>query len=81
MAHSGNSLFPDKRRTDAIFSVESSAFLCDPHSVAGVTLRLAIVPDGSRAVTFDAICGRNRVDVRKKPIAQPENHQTLEYRR
>jgi hypothetical protein len=71
-AYAGRSpSFPDKRRTDAIFSVESSAYLCDSHATLGGRVELTFTPDRSRTVTVVAQSGGNVVVARTKEIAQP----------
>jgi hypothetical protein len=64
-------MIPGKRRTDALFSVESVAFLCDEHALGGVSMRLAVIPNRSKAASLDAVCGKNLVEKRQKPISQP----------
>ena len=69
IAHSGASLF-GKRRTDAVFSVESSGFLCDRHALAGGRMLLMFEPDGSKQATLVAASGENTSGERTKPIQQ-----------
>ena len=64
-------MIPGKRRTDALFSVESVAYLCDEHALGGISMRLAVIPNGSQAASLDAACGKNLVEKRQKPISQP----------
>src|ERR1051326_7315578 len=71
VAHSGASPFPHKRRTDAIWSLESAAYLCDYHSLAGGSLVLTFEPDGSQEARLEAASGGNVVEARTKPIRQP----------
>jgi hypothetical protein len=72
VAHSGASPFPHKRRTDAIFSVESAGYLCDRHSLAGGTMHLSFEPNLRRQATVVASSGEREVEERTKPIGQPE---------
>jgi hypothetical protein len=72
LAYAGRSrLFPDKRRTDAVFSVETAAYLCDQHAASGGRFELSFTPDRSRAATVVARSGPNVVAERVKEIAQP----------
>ena len=71
VAHSGASPFPEKRRTDAIFSLESAGFLCDQHSLRGGRMTLTFEPNDSQEVSMIAISGENVTDERTKPIRQP----------
>ncbi len=71
VAHSGASPFPEKRRTDAIFSVESAAFLCDRHAILGGQMLLMFEPDGSHNATLVASSGENTAEERSKEIRQP----------
>lgn len=71
IAHSGASPFPEKRRTDAIFSVESAAFLCDQHALHGGRMMLTFDPTGSQETALTAVSGENASEERHKPIKQP----------
>ena len=71
VAHSGASPFPEKRRTDAIFSVESAGFLCDFHALSGGSMKLTFEPDELQEATLGAACRENVVEERTKPIRQP----------
>jgi hypothetical protein len=71
VAHSGASPFPEKRRTDAIFSVESEAFLCDFHALAGGLFELRFTPSRTQTATIVASCGPETLDERTKEIRQP----------
>jgi hypothetical protein len=71
VAHDGETPFPDKSRTYALFSIESDAFLCDSHALGGGHLRLVFEPDGSQEAAIDVVSGENVVDERRKPIRQP----------
>jgi hypothetical protein len=72
VAHSGATPFPNKRRTDAIFSVESDAYLCDIHALQGVSLVLALTPNTSQEVSLAVVCGTEMTSVRSTAITQPE---------
>ena len=71
VAHSGASPFANKRRTDALWSVESDIFLCDQHSLAGGHVRLTFEPTTTQAIVIDADCGGIHVGSRVKAIRQP----------
>jgi hypothetical protein len=71
IAHSGESPFPAKSRTHAIFSVESDAFLCDRHALGGVSLALAVSPNTTEEASLAVVCGRATSDVRNVEIKQP----------
>jgi hypothetical protein len=71
VAHSGASPFPNKRRTDALWSVESAIFLCDQHSLAGGRVRLTFEPADSQEIVVEAECCGKALDSREKPIRQP----------
>jgi hypothetical protein len=71
VAHDGASPFPSKKRTDAIFSIETDAFLCDKHSLSGGTLALVFEPDGTQEVKAEVLSDRP-VEARSKHIKQPD---------
>ena len=71
MAHSGASPFPNKKRTDAIYAIESDAYLCDTHALSGGTYLLTFEPNGSKDVTIEVLAQRS-VDARTKHITQPD---------
>jgi hypothetical protein len=71
IAHSGDSPFPAKSRTHAIFSVESDAFLCDRHALAGVSLALAVSPNTTEEASLGVVSGDAMSDVRTVEIKQP----------
>lgn len=72
IAHSGESPFPGKARTYAIFSVESDAFLCDNHALGGVALALAVSPSTSGLASLAVVCGTSMTEVRTVEIKQPQ---------
>jgi hypothetical protein len=72
IAHSGESPFPGKSRTYAIFSVESDAFLCDTHALGGVSLALAVSPSASEEASLAVISGTTMTEVRTVEIKQPQ---------
>jgi hypothetical protein len=78
IAHSGDTPFPNKRRTDAIFSVESDAFLCDEHALNGVSLALAVAPNRSHEASLSVVCGRAMSGVRSTAITQPGDESVVE---
>jgi hypothetical protein len=71
VAHDGATPFPNKRRTDAIFSIESDAYLCDTHALRGGTFLLMFEPSNTYEATIEVL-SEIPVDVRSKHITQPE---------
>jgi hypothetical protein len=71
VAHDGASPFPNKKRTDAIFSIETDAYLCDMHALSGGTFAVMFEPDESRDVRVEVLANRTP-EVRSKHIRQPE---------
>ncbi len=71
VAHDGASPFPTKRRTDAIYSIETEAYLCDKHALSGGTFALIFEPDDSQEVKVEVLADR-AVEARSKHIKQPE---------
>lgn len=70
VAHDGASPFPKKRRTDAMFSIESNAYLCDEHTLSGGTFALIFEPDYTQEVKLEVLAERD-VEPRSKHITQP----------
>jgi len=71
VAHSGASPFPNKRRTDAFWSLESPMYLCDEHSLAGGRVQLAFEPAGTHEIVVESECLGAIYEDRAKPIRQP----------
>ena len=71
IAHSGRSPFLNKKRTDALVSLESVGFLCDVHALAGGHFEVSFVPNRTMDASIRATCGENSTEVRSKPIPQP----------
>lgn len=71
VAHDGASPFPSKKRTDAIYSIETDGFLCDIHALSGGTFLIAFEPDHTEAVKVDVLSERD-VAPREKHIKQPD---------
>ena len=71
VAHSGASPFPEKRRTDAIFAIESAGFLCDGHSLGGGHFTLNFAPNRTEDASIEATSGQSTSELRSKPIRQP----------
>jgi hypothetical protein len=71
IAHSEESPFPEKSRTHALFSVESGAYLCDHHALAGVDLTLVVAPTAGREAELNVVCGQGLSEPRSTPIKQP----------
>jgi hypothetical protein len=72
VAHSGQTPFPKKGRTDSMFSVESDAFLCDAHALGGVNLTLALAASDSHEARLSVVCGTAMTPIRTTAIRQPE---------
>lgn len=72
IAHSGESPFPGKARTHAIFSVESDAYLCDQHALGGISLALAVSANTSEEAALGVICGDSMSELRTVEIKQPQ---------
>jgi hypothetical protein len=71
VAHSGETPFPEKKRTDAIFSVESAGYLCDQHALSGGKMALRFEPNNSEEASIIVASGENILETRVKPIRQP----------
>jgi hypothetical protein len=71
VAHDGASPFPNKKRTDAIFSIETDAYLCDRHALSGGTFLLTFEPDTTQAVKVEVLSERP-IAGREKHIKQPD---------
>ena len=59
-----------KRKTHALWSVESDAYLCDEHALGGLDVTLLVEPSGTRAVALRALSGDRVVQPRRVPIQQ-----------
>jgi hypothetical protein len=75
VAHDGASPFPSKKRTDAIYSIESEAYLCDMHALNGGTYLIAFEPATRDDVTIEVLSSQ-RIEARTKHIKQPEEFVT-----
>ena len=75
VAHSGASPFPTKKRTDAIYSIESDAYLCDTHAMRGGTFLIMFEPSDSKDVTVEVL-SEQAIEARTKHIKQPEEFAT-----
>jgi hypothetical protein len=71
VAHDGASPFPNKKRTDAIYSIESEAYLCDSHALKGGTFLIMFEPNDSQDVTIDVL-SQQAIEARTKHIKQPD---------
>jgi hypothetical protein len=71
VAHSGATPFPNKGRTDAIFSVDGDALLCDRHALGGVAMTLVVEPRVSQKASLAVISGNAVSEVRTIEIKQP----------
>jgi len=61
---------PGKGKTDALWSVESDAYLCDPHALGGVDITLLIEPNKSRAASVRVLGAGAKAPPRKVQIKQ-----------
>jgi hypothetical protein len=71
VAHSEATPFPSKGRTDSMFSVESDAYLCDAHALAGVNLALTVSPNRSEEASLAVVCGHAISPTHRTEIKQP----------
>ena len=71
VAHDGASPFPSKKRTDAIYSIETDAFLCDGHALGGGTFLIAFEPGSAEDVTVEVL-SKQTAEARTKHIKQPD---------
>jgi hypothetical protein len=71
VAHDGASPFPNKKRTDAIYSIESDAYLCDSHALGGGTFLMMFEPNNSQDVTVEML-SEQAINARTKHIKQPD---------
>lgn len=71
IAHSDTPPIPEKRRTDALFSVEADAYLCDRHALAGVAMTLTVAPNRTEEASLAVVCGRSISDIQSTLIQQP----------
>ena len=71
VAHAGASPFPRKKRTDAIYSIETDAYLCDTHALKGGTFLIMFEPSDSEDVTVEVL-SKQAVEARTKHITQPD---------
>jgi hypothetical protein len=70
VAHDGASPFPNKARTDAIFSIETEAYLCDKHALSGGTFLITFDADDSEDIKVEVLSSRELAK-RSKHIKQP----------
>ncbi len=70
VAHDGASPFPKKKRTDAIYSIETDAYLCDQHALKGGTFLIAFEPSDREEISVEVLSPRV-AEVRTKHIKQP----------
>jgi hypothetical protein len=71
VAHSGASPFPNKKRTDALWSLETPMFLCDDHALMGGVVRLTFEPNTSQEIVVESSCCGTEFEARSKSINQP----------
>ena len=71
IAHSQATPFPEKGRTDSMFSVDGDAFLCDAHALAGVRLTLSVSPNRSEEAALTVLCGQYISPTHTTEIKQP----------
>jgi hypothetical protein len=68
--HDGESPFPKKGKTAAIFAPDAEAYLCDAHALGGAHITLLFEPDGSQETTIKVLAAQT-VEERTTPIQQP----------
>jgi hypothetical protein len=56
-----------KGKTDALWSAESDAFLCDTHALSGIDVTLLVEPTTSRTVSVRVV-GPPDAQARRVPI-------------
>ena len=59
-----------KKKTDALWSIESDAYLCDTHSLSGVDVTMIIAGNKSRSVSLRALADGRAGEPRRRPIRQ-----------
>jgi hypothetical protein len=59
---------PGKGKTDALWSAESNAYLCDTHALAGIDITLVLDPNDSGAAMVRVLGAGSKVKPRKVPI-------------
>jgi hypothetical protein len=69
VAHAGPSPIKGKGKTDALWSPDADAYLCDSHAMSGAHMTLFFEPDGSKKTTVKVIAGTT-VEERTTPIKQ-----------
>jgi hypothetical protein len=57
-----------KGKTDALWSVESDAYLCDEHALSGIDVTLLIEPNRSKTVSLRALSDGRAGKPRRLPI-------------
>jgi hypothetical protein len=58
---------PGKGKTDALWSVESDAYLCDGHALSGIDITLLLEPTTSKSVSVRVV-GPAGAQPRRVPI-------------
>jgi hypothetical protein len=70
IAHDGQTPFPKKGKTSALFSPDAEAYLCDHHALGGGHITLLFEPDVSKKITIKVIAATT-VEERTTEIKQP----------
>jgi len=61
---------PGKKKTDALWSIESDAYLCDSHSLAGVDVTMIVAVNDTGTVSLRALADGRAGEPRRRPIQQ-----------
>jgi hypothetical protein len=59
---------PGKAKTDALWSVESDAYLCDVHALAGIDITLLLETNESHAASVRVLGAGAKAKPRRVPI-------------
>ena len=70
VAHDRPGPIPGKGKTDALWSPDANAYLCDTHALNGAHITLVFEPDNSKMTTVKVIAATT-VDERMTQIKQP----------
>jgi hypothetical protein len=70
VAHDGPGPLPGKGKTDALWSPDADAYVCDSHALGGAYITLLFEPDGSKHTTVRVIAATT-VEERTTAIKQP----------
>jgi hypothetical protein len=70
IAHDGPSPIEGKGKTDALWSPDANAYVCDRHALGGAHITLLFEPDGSKQTTVKVIAATT-VEERTTQVKQP----------